>query len=139
MTNFRQKRDRGLRCHRERNPAAATTYLRMAAGMGLTWVFGFVAAFVRSSDTARLAFTYLFIVCNTLQGLSLFYAFVCNRKVFHLYRTLLRRLRGGARAKLNSSSSVSSVITIVSTSSSRSLAQVHEAYIGRRRGGKELY
>uniref|UniRef100_A0A147BFY7 Putative g-protein coupled receptor n=1 Tax=Ixodes ricinus TaxID=34613 RepID=A0A147BFY7_IXORI len=119
-SSARDKWGPGLRCHNERNPAAATTYLRMATGMGLTWVFGFVAVFLRSSDAARVAFTYLFIVCNTLQGLFIFYAFVCNRKVFHLYGALLRRRR--ARAKLSSSSSVTSVSTVSSNGSSRSAA-----------------
>ncbi|KAK8776987.1 hypothetical protein V5799_029660 [Amblyomma americanum] len=113
----RQKPGTVLRRHSSKCPATATTYVRMATGMGLTWVFGFVAAFVRSSENARTAFTYLFIVCNTLQGLFLFYAFVCNRKTYHLYRALFCNVRRGARAKLSTSSSVSSVSTVTSQAS----------------------
>lgn len=113
----RQKPGTVLRRHSDKCPATATTYVRMATGMGLTWVFGFVAAFVRSSEDARTAFTYLFIVCNTLQGLFLFYAFVCNRKTYHLYRALFCNVRRGARAKLSTSSSVSSVSTVSSQAS----------------------
>lgn len=120
-----------LRRHSGNCPATATTYLRMATGMGLTWVFGFVAAFVRSSEEARTAFTYLFIVCNTLQGLFLFYAFVCNRKTYCLYRSLFCNVRRGARAKLSNSSSVSSVSTVTSQVS---LSSVHSTSSARAPG-----
>lgn len=123
----RQKPGTILRRHSDKGPATAATYVRMATGMGLTWVFGFVAAFVRSSEAARTAFTYLFIVCNTLQGLFLFYAFVCNRKTYHLYRALFCNVRRGARAKLSTSSSVSSVSTVTSQASLASVRSTQSA------------
>lgn len=124
-----------LRRHSGSCPATASTYLRMATGMGLTWVFGFVAAFVRSSEAARTAFTYLFIVCNTLQGLFLFYAFVCNRKTFCLYRSLFCNVRQGARAKLSNSSSVSSVSTVTSQASLSSVHSTNSARVPSAGGG----
>lgn len=123
----RQKPGPILRRHSDKGPATAATYVRMATGMGLTWVFGFVAAFVRSSEAARTAFTYLFIVCNTLQGLFLFYAFVCNRKTYHLFRSLFCNVRRGARAKLSTSSSVSSVSTVTSQASVSSTRSTQSA------------
>ncbi|XP_050024101.2 uncharacterized protein [Dermacentor andersoni] len=123
----RQKPGTILRRHSDKGPATAATYVRMATGMGLTWVFGFVAAFVRSSEAARTAFTYLFIVCNTLQGLFLFYAFVCNRKTYHLFRALFCNVRRGARAKLSTSSSVSSVSTVTSQASLASVRSTQSA------------
>lgn len=107
----------------------------MATGMGLTWVFGFVAAFVRSSEAAGTAFTYLFIVCNTLQGLFLFYAFVCNRKTYSLYRSLLCDVRRGARAKLSNSSSVSSVSTVTSQASLSSVRSTNSTRVPSAGGG----
>lgn len=124
-----------LRRHSGSCPTTATTYLRMATGMGLTWVFGFVAAFVRSSEAAGTAFTYLFIVCNTLQGLFLFYAFVCNRKTYSLYRSLLCDVRRGARAKLSNSSSVSSVSTVTSQASLSSVRSTNSTRVPSAGGG----
>ncbi|ELT93530.1 hypothetical protein CAPTEDRAFT_104916 [Capitella teleta] len=49
--------------------------------MGLTWVFGFLAAL-----TDLHVLWYVFILFNTTQGAFLCIAFVCNRRVFRLLR-----------------------------------------------------
>ncbi|KAH8039242.1 hypothetical protein HPB51_005488 [Rhipicephalus microplus] len=80
LTNSKQRALLNLSCvgsGRSRAPSCAATATRVRRRLPrtcawqpewvLTWVFGFVAAFVRSSEAARTAFTYLFIVCNTLQ------------------------------------------------------------------------
>ena len=51
-------------------------YLKLAIIMGLTWVIGLVAGFVNWEP-----FWYAFVVLNTLQGLFIFIAFTCNKKV----------------------------------------------------------
>jgi hypothetical protein len=51
-------------------------YLRLAVIMGLTWVIGLVAGFVNWEP-----FWYAFVILNTLQGLFIFIAFTCNKKV----------------------------------------------------------
>ena len=61
-------------------------YMRLAIIMGLTWIIGLAAGFV---DKAAL--WYVFIVLNTLQGLFIFGAFTCTRKVFDSLRDCCRR------------------------------------------------
>lgn len=55
--------------------------IKLCLIMGLTWVFGFVAAM-----TELWFMWYLFIVFNTLQGAFICFAFVCNRNVFGLLK-----------------------------------------------------
>ena len=57
------------------------TYSQMSSLLGFTWIFGFLAAFV---DVEALL--YLFIVLNSLQGVYIFIAFICNKRVFRLWR-----------------------------------------------------
>ena len=56
-------------------------YIKLSAIMGLTWIFGFIA-----TSTQSEVMWYLFIVFNSLQGLFIFLAFVCNRRVLGLLR-----------------------------------------------------
>ena len=56
-------------------------YIKLSAIMGLTWIFGFIATSAQSE-----VMWYLFIVFNSLQGLFIFLAFVCNRRVMGLLR-----------------------------------------------------
>ena len=62
------------------NPCSPQTnfylYLRLAVIMGLTWIIGLVAGFVDKEPV-----WYVFIVLNTLQGLFIFVAFTCTKKV----------------------------------------------------------
>jgi len=51
-------------------------YLRLAVIMGLTWVTGLAAGFVDLEPV-----WYVFVGLNTLQGLFIFVAFTCNKKV----------------------------------------------------------
>ena len=52
-------------------------YLRLAIIMGLTWIVGLVAGFVNLTPM-----WYAFVALNTLQGLVIFLAFTCTRKVW---------------------------------------------------------
>ncbi|KAK3700068.1 hypothetical protein QZH41_004362 [Actinostola sp. cb2023] len=57
----------------------STVYARIAALMGFTWVFGFVAPFT------SLYLMYPFVILNTLQGLFIAVAFCFTRRVRLLY------------------------------------------------------
>ena len=58
-----------------------TIYAKLSTLTGLTWIFGFIYFF---SNTAVLE--YLFIILNASQGVFLFLAFVCNKRVIGLYK-----------------------------------------------------
>ncbi|XP_033640757.1 uncharacterized protein LOC117300993 [Asterias rubens] len=60
-------------------------YVKISSLMGFTWIFGFAAAF---SDLAAL--WYIFIILNSCQGLLIFLSFICNKKVWSLWRNYLR-------------------------------------------------
>eukprot|EP00057_Strongylocentrotus_purpuratus_P027644 XP_011682118.1 PREDICTED: uncharacterized protein LOC105446693 [Strongylocentrotus purpuratus] len=55
--------------------------VKMSTLLGFTWIFGFVAAF---ADVTAL--WYIFIILNSLQGVYIFIAFICNKRVFKLWR-----------------------------------------------------
>ena len=56
-------------------------YVKLSFIMGLTWVFGYLAAL-----TDLWYMWYVFIAFNTLQGAFICFAFVCTRKVFRLLK-----------------------------------------------------
>ncbi|XP_041477825.1 uncharacterized protein LOC121425722 [Lytechinus variegatus] len=56
-------------------------YLKMSTLLGFTWIFGFIAAF--ANVTALL---YIFIILNSLQGVYIFIAFICNKRVFKMWQ-----------------------------------------------------
>ena len=58
-------------------------YVMMTTIMGFTWIFGFIATF---SDTPAL--WYIFVILNSLQGLFICLAFVCNENVAKLFKQL---------------------------------------------------
>ena len=59
-------------------------YVKLSTIMGLTWIFGYIALINGSH-----VLWYLFIIFNTLQGLFICLAFLCNRKVSTLFRQKL--------------------------------------------------
>ncbi|XP_046350693.2 G-protein coupled receptor Mth2-like [Haliotis rufescens] len=61
-------------------------YIKLFLVMGLTWVLGFLSAFVPHPVT-----TYLYITLNTLQGLFIGVSFVCTWKVLHLLQEFFGR------------------------------------------------
>lgn len=73
-------------------------YLKLAIIMGLTWIIGLVAGFLNVTEV-----WYVFIALNTLQGVFIFVAFSCNRKVFNSVRS---RLRGDQPVTASSFSSM---------------------------------
>ena len=102
----------------------AMLYLRMSSVMGFTWIFGLSSSIV--SSFSRPAFEIcvishvlglLFTIFNISQGIFIFGAFVCNRRVLNLYRALLTRVssfthKRGSKSNLyviNSSSTLSTL------------------------------
>lgn len=75
-------------------------YFRLFLIMGLTWIFGFIAGY---SDIEYI--WYLFIILNTLQGLFIFVAFSCNKKVTN---NLSERMPFKSKFQVKSETSASS-------------------------------
>ncbi|XP_076458451.1 uncharacterized protein LOC143292149 [Babylonia areolata] len=64
-------------------------YVKLTVVMGITWVFGFLAALVPGNKVL----TYCFVIMNSLQGLFICLSFVFTRKVLSLLRDKLCRRR----------------------------------------------
>jgi hypothetical protein len=61
-------------------------YVRLAALMGFTWVFGLL-----QNAVPHAAMRYAFIVCNALQGVFIFAAFICKARVLNLLRLRFKK------------------------------------------------
>ena len=59
-------------------------YAKLSTIMGLTWIFAYIALI-----TDLAVFWYLFIIFNSLQGLFISLAFLCNHKVFRIVKQKL--------------------------------------------------
>ncbi len=77
-------------------------YIKLSSIMGLTWIFGFVAAF-----TGSTILWYLFVIFNALQGLFICIAFIGNRKVARMVSGYSERL-SSAMSNLTQSTRLSS-------------------------------
>jgi len=62
-------------------------YVRLVTLMGFTWFFSF------SAELIHKALLYPFVVLTTLQGVYLFLAFVCKRRVLNLMKNSFPRSR----------------------------------------------
>ena len=75
-------------------------YVRMSTVMGFTWVFGIASSIVSGSKappSEPICYTVhalgiLFTVFNCSQGLFILFAFVAKRRVFYMYKDLLKGL-----------------------------------------------
>ncbi|XP_070560466.1 uncharacterized protein [Ptychodera flava] len=65
----------------QRGQNSAAVYIKMTTVMGFAWIFGLVACFTNLDF-----FWVLFIIFNGLQGCFIGITFVCNKRVFNLYR-----------------------------------------------------
>ena len=61
-------------------------FAKLSTLTGITWILGFAMVF-----TNIPAFEYLFIIFNASQGVFIFLAFVCNKRVLNLYRGFIAR------------------------------------------------
>ena len=89
-------------------------YMRLAIIMGLTWIIGLAAGFVDKE-----ALWYVFIAFNTLQGLFIFVAFTCTRKVFDSLRDCCRSQDPSHRSTWRLSKESGSMVQTVSTKKSQ--------------------
>lgn len=89
-------------------------YMRLAIIMGLTWIIGLAAGFVDKE-----ALWYVFIIFNTLQGLFIFVAFTCTRKVFDSLRDCCRSQDPSHRSTWRLSKESSCMVQTVSTKKSQ--------------------
>ncbi|CAL1531305.1 unnamed protein product [Lymnaea stagnalis] len=98
-------------------------YVKMSTVMGFTWIFGIsssiLSSFAKPITYPMCIVSHALAICFTLfnasQGLLIFIAFVCNRRVLTLYKDLLKRARQIALKK-STSSTLSLVSTIESSS-----------------------
>lgn len=88
--------------------------------MGISWVFGFVAAF-----TDMQAFHVIFILLNSTQGIFIFLAFGCNDRVIEMWRSKY------TKQKLTSMKSNSYTATAKTSVNSISGQQVNQIRIKR--------
>ena len=63
-------------------------YAKLSTLTGITWVFGFAYVF---TDFTTLE--YIFIMFNASQGVFIFLAFVCNKRILNLYKGLIKQTR----------------------------------------------
>ena len=106
-------------------------YVRMSTVMGFTWIFalasGMVSAFSASASRTICITLHLlqilFIIFNCSQGIFIFFAFVCNRRVLALYKGLWLQIKNrGVRQRPLSSCSSSNTL---STRNSSQLSLSH--------------
>ena len=64
------------------HPDQFKLYMRLALLMGLTWISGIVAGYLQMEGIWYDLIWYAFILMNTLQGVFIFLAFTCTRKVW---------------------------------------------------------
>ncbi len=58
--------------------------------MGFVWVFGLASSSTDIMTIPGLIVTYIYAILNALEGLFIFVAFTCNRRVAMLYRRTFR-------------------------------------------------
>jgi hypothetical protein len=72
-------------------------YMRMAVLAGFGWTIGFILFLLPDGHAGFklylvAIFKYLFILLNATPGLFIFVVYVCNRRVFALYRQLMTKI-----------------------------------------------
>ncbi len=72
-------------------------YMQMAVLAGFGWTIGFILFLLPDGHEGFklylvAIFKYLFILLNATPGLFIFVVYVCNRRVFALYRRLLTKI-----------------------------------------------
>ena len=72
-------------------------FVRIAALLGFTWVFGFLSSL-------HLYLSYVFVVSCTLQGVYIAAAFLFTKRNLRLYSVLLSKVRSSPSTKASSSS-----------------------------------
>lgn len=70
-------------------PNQVVIFTRLGVLMGFTWIIALIIAFIpQTYEKILKALSYLFVICNTSQGMVLFIAFLCNARVAKLWTNL---------------------------------------------------
>ncbi|XP_061197442.1 uncharacterized protein LOC133205617 [Saccostrea echinata] len=109
-------------------------YVRMSTMMGFTWISGLASSIVSAfADTPTFTIctvlhvmSFLFIIFNCSQGLFIFFAFICNRRVCKYYKTMLSGCKSKVSGKKVLKSSRISISTITSWTYTFEVVQITE-------------
>ena len=72
-------------------------YVRLFILMGITWIFGFISAFIDDD-----VIDFIHVILNSLQGLFLFVSFVCNKTVLSEIRQKVVKETSSSKATSSS-------------------------------------
>ena len=92
-TKIKERMQKQMAAHKELK-VRLLLYAKLALIMGLTWIFAFI-----SIHTKSYVFEYLFIIFNGLQGLLIFLAFDCKKKILRELREKWRNVSTVSRKK----------------------------------------
>eukprot|EP00105_Crassostrea_gigas_P012038 XP_011427918.1 PREDICTED: uncharacterized protein LOC105328647 [Crassostrea gigas] len=109
-------------------------YVRMSTMMGFTWISGLASSIVSAFAgtptfticTVLHALSFLFIIFNCSQGLFIFFAFICNKRVRTYYKKLFLRCKTRTAMPDVLKSSRISVSTMTSWTYTLEIVQVTE-------------
>lgn len=120
------RRDSGSGKLKDRNDMVI--HMRLSAQYGFAWIFAIVIIVIGTSKTESTTICYILYVLNLVfnmlhgsTGLFIFIAFVCNKRVFHLYKSKVLK-RGLHRNKSHTS--------VFHISASRLNSSVSTSYMG---------
>lgn len=106
--SLRLRRNSGTGKKKERNEMVI--HARLSAQYGFAWIFAIVIILIGTlkSDSTVICYTLyilnlLFNILHGCTGLFIFIAFVCNRRVLHLYRFRFQKSVRGQRSKSTTS------------------------------------
>lgn len=119
-SNIKLRRDSGsgkLKDHNE-----MSIHMRLSVQYGFAWIFAIVIILVGTSKSESAVICYtlyilnlIFNVLNGCTGLFIFIAFICNRRILHLYKTRFLK-KGFKQHRSYSSQSVFRISTSKLTS-----------------------
>jgi len=97
------RRDSGSGHLKDRNEMAI--HMRLSAQYGFAWLFAIIIIIIGTSKTESKVVCYIlhvlnliFNVLNGATGLFIFFAFICNKRILHLYKTRFRRASRSTRS-----------------------------------------
>lgn len=109
-------------------------YVRMSTMMGFTWISGLASSIVSAFATTPTftictvlhVLSFLFIIFNCSQGLFIFFAFICNRRVGNYYKAMFLKCKSKiTREKVLKSSRIS-ISTVTSWTYTFEVYQITE-------------
>jgi hypothetical protein len=109
-------------------------YVRMSTMMGFTWISGLASSIVSAFATTPTftictvlhVLSFLFIIFNCSQGLFIFFAFICNRRVGNYYKAMFLNCKSKITGENVLKSSRISVSTLTSWTYTFEVVQITE-------------